>query len=124
MVDQPDGPQLLALAREKLLETLLPGLSGDQRYLALMIANAMAIAGRESAAGPSANRDLGSALAGLRAPLSEEADPDRTARLVAEIRAGRFDEDREAHNLLLAEVCDRLAISNPKHLAFLSKSAG
>lgn len=48
---QPDAHELLDIARSTLLEQLLPALPGELRYPALMIANAMAIAARESRLG-------------------------------------------------------------------------
>lgn len=50
---QPDAHELLDIARSTLLEQLLPALPGELRYPALMIANAMAIAARESRLGGS-----------------------------------------------------------------------
>ena len=54
MSDIPDATELLAIARSTLLEKLLPSVPEDLRYDALMIANAMAIAAREHAAGDTA----------------------------------------------------------------------
>jgi hypothetical protein len=61
-----------------------------------MIANAMAIGGRESAA-------------------FRPASPDSRA-LAAAIRAGRYDDDDSLRDRLAAQVLARLAISNPKAL--------
>jgi len=46
-VDHPDGIELLQVARQALLEDVLPALPPGQRYNARMVANAMAIARRE-----------------------------------------------------------------------------
>ena len=46
-IEQPDALALLDIARETLLEKVLPQLEGDARYQTLMIANAMAMAMRE-----------------------------------------------------------------------------
>ena len=48
MTDIPDAAELLDTARDALLAELVPGLSKEARYTALMIANAMAIATREA----------------------------------------------------------------------------
>ena len=45
--DQPAGEALLEAARRLLLDELLALLPAERRYDGLMIANAMAIAGRE-----------------------------------------------------------------------------
>ena len=47
MKDISDAEDLMATARDALLNELLPALPKDRRYAALMIANAMAIAARE-----------------------------------------------------------------------------
>ena len=47
MRDISDAADLMTTAREALLRDLLPALSGERRYAALMIANGMAIAARE-----------------------------------------------------------------------------
>jgi len=56
MTDICDAADLLETARESLLGHVLPGLSGEQRYMALMVANALAIAAREAAFGDEADR--------------------------------------------------------------------
>ncbi len=48
---QTHAHELLEIARQTLLEQVLPVLPGELRYPALMIANAMAIAARESRLG-------------------------------------------------------------------------
>lgn len=94
--DQPDGAALLAEARRLLNDELLSQLPEQRRYEARMIANAMAIAGRELAANAPARAD-------------EKA-------LAADIRCGRHDKDDSVRNRLAADVLARLAISNPKAL--------
>ena len=126
MNDRPDATELLAIARATLLDKLLPRLPEELRYDALMIANAMAIASREHAAGDTAAQ---AELARLRELFSERSKPasgaaletalaDYNRRLAAEIRAGRFDDKRRAALLLhLAQTAvDELAISNPRAL--------
>ena len=51
MNDRPDARNLLETARNVFIAEILPALPAASRYTALMIANAMAIAQREIAAG-------------------------------------------------------------------------
>lgn len=53
MREQPQGRNLLSIARSTLLEKVVPLLPQDQRYNALMVANAMAIALRQWESGDS-----------------------------------------------------------------------
>ncbi|MGH1587617.1 DUF6285 domain-containing protein [Methylobacterium sp. P5_C11] len=88
--DAPSGAALLAVARQSLLDEVAPALSGRQRYVLLMAANAMGIAMREieqaEAAAGAWERALGAA--------------DSPTDLVAAIRAGRFDGDAALHDAL------------------------
>lgn len=95
--DRPGGAELLALARRTLLEELLPSLPDEKRYQALMLANALAIVGRE-----------------LAQPRDE--DKDGLERLAAAIRAGEHDGDGALYKRLLAWSEARVAITNPKAL--------
>ena len=126
MNDIPDAVELLAIARTTLLDKVLAQLPEDLRYDAQMIANAMAIAAREQAAG---DRAAQAALARLTALLAERNLPlagkelkaacaGLNRRLAAAIRDGRFD-DRDRAALLdhLAQTAaDELAVSNPRAL--------
>jgi aminoglycoside phosphotransferase (APT) family kinase protein len=94
--EQPAASVLLAEARRLLLDELLPTLPEDRRLEARMIANAMAIGGREIAA-------------------FRPESPDRRT-LAAGIRAGRHDDDPALRDTLAADLLARLAISNPKAL--------
>ena len=130
MTDISDATDLIETAREALLRELIPALSGERRYLALMIANAMAIAAREHRLRAAAMRSeavrLGKLLAEIgRVPRRPQSAGD-TGELPAlrrevsvAIRAGDF--DRPEHADALAATLDRttrdwLAISNPKAL--------
>ncbi len=93
---QPDGTMLLAEARRLLSEELLADLPERRRYEARMIANAMAIAGRELGSLP---------------PMADES-----GKLATDIRSGQHDRDPDLRNRLAADVLARLAISNPKAL--------
>ncbi|MEK7877236.1 MAG: DUF6285 domain-containing protein [Pseudomonadota bacterium] len=124
MNDRPDATELLEIARRTLLDDVLPRLPGDLRYRALMIANAMAIAAREHAAGDTdASAELARLLefygeprptlagSALRAALSGY-----NQRLAADIRAGRCDGWIGLRDHLAQTTTDKLAIANPKAL--------
>ena len=126
MTDRPSGAELLKAAREALTRDLVSELPEGKRYLALMIANAMAIAARELELGDGADR---AELTSLRM-LFEDSGPDTSEdiadrlgalnrRLCAEIRAGKFsggaDEARLRDHLRRSAEA-RVAISNPKAL--------
>jgi hypothetical protein len=96
MRDRPAGPALLDVARDALLKELLTAPAEEQRLLALMIANAMAIAAREA-----------------DATLTED---DASRDLIEAIREGRHDSDRGLYDRLRADARARLLISNPKAL--------
>lgn len=87
---QPNVHELLDIARSTLLEQLLPALPGELRYPALMIANAMAIAARESRLGTLAEDQERTRLAALvdEAPA---ALPDLRRQLARAIRQGSHD---------------------------------
>lgn len=129
MIDISDANDLLATARGSLLRDVLTALPADRRYVALMIANAMAIASRESEAGVGTADREAAALARLLA--SVKVSPDGAATAGAErlsalrramkeaIRAGRFDAPSHADALstaLLESTRAWVAISNPKAL--------
>ena len=73
MRDISDAADLMTTAREALLRDLLPALSGERRYAALMIANGMAIAAREHRLGTDASRNEGARLRNLLALLPRDA---------------------------------------------------
>jgi hypothetical protein len=126
MNDIPDATELLAIARSTLLDKLLPRVPEELRYEALMIANAMAIAAREHAAGDAAAQ---AELARLSALMAERNEPQAgtdlvsaraglNRRLATQIRAGRFDDKDRALLLdhLAQTAADELAVSNPRAL--------
>jgi hypothetical protein len=122
-----DAADLMATAREALLNEVLPSLPKDRRYAGLMIANVMAMAAREHAHGGAALRAeaerLRTLLGGFDPLATRPSDGNddelralRRALSVA-IRRGRFDERSsrrtlESHIALTAT--DWVAISNPK----------
>jgi hypothetical protein len=128
MRDISDAADLMTTAREALLRDLLPALSGERRYAALMIANGMAIAAREHRLGTDAARNEGARLRNLLAELSRSASetdsdpptsdlPALRSVVCAAIRAGRFDSHEQAVEAALTHTAaDWVAISNPKAL--------
>ncbi len=113
---QPHAHDLLEIARQTLLEQVLPALPGELRYSTLMIANAMAIAARENRLDAAVSLQEQTRLAALidaPAPSLQEA----RRQLARAIRQGRH--DAPYSTLALVETLrrvtlDRLAISNPK----------
>jgi hypothetical protein len=134
MRDQPTGAQLLDTARSLLRDELLPALPADKRHAALMIANAMAIAGRQLNAGDAHERWELAALGQLLSlPPTGAATHDAPlrAQLVAANRVlcTRLREGRADQGAMRAQVLDHLQAvtrrkveeSNPKYLAFMPR---
>ena len=126
MSDRPNGAELLAAARAALLDDLLAELPEQKRYLARMVANAMAIAVRELELGDGAARAELTSLRRLYAdpePDVSEEIADRleamNRRLCADLRGGRFigtEEEARLRAHLRRSAEARVAISNPKAL--------
>lgn len=130
MREQPHGQNLLSIARNTLLEKVVPLLPQDQRYNALMVANAMAIALRQWDAGDSWQQDelvrlhtlLGLHVLGVDA-LGEEVQngqQDLQNALIAanralahKIRHGDFD----APSQPVAELLEWLAVQRVRESA-------
>ena len=113
--EAPEGPSLLATARDALLQEILPKLSGTDAFTARMIANAMAIAAREAAQDAAWVDETRIAMQRLTG--ATEA-PDRA--LAAAIRAGAYDPGSAHHAEVAAMLRDaarmRCAISAPRVL--------
>lgn len=114
MRDKTSGADLLQVAREALLQEILPGLAGHQRYTALMVANALKMVERElSLSGAMRTADLavqelaGHDESGNRAPLPS---------LCNAIRAGRHDSNARLHAALYTQVITGVAITRPEVL--------
>lgn len=121
---EPAAADLLDIARATILSEVVPALPEAQRYAALMVANALAIAARELAA-PTPDAAERARLAALLADGVPGGDGpqalrEATARLAARIREGLYDEG-DARLRLLAHLREttraRLAVSNPRALA-------
>jgi aminoglycoside phosphotransferase (APT) family kinase protein len=128
MHDLPDGPALLALAREVLLNDLMPLLPPERRLEALLVANCMAVAERE------ANPDVPEyallrELAMLYHPEDLSCPVSGTVgkgsevlrRFACELRNGAFENspnrDTRARAILWRMTIARLRLANPKFLA-------
>jgi hypothetical protein len=117
--DLPCGPALLALARDVLINDLLPLLPRDRQLDARLVANSMAIAEREAAA-PACVESI---AAEMRALFG--ADPGDSAvllrRLARELRIGGLDNSPEraaqARAMLWRLTISRLRLANPRFLA-------
>jgi hypothetical protein len=98
MLEKPDGADLLATARDVVLNDLLPVLPAEKAFAARMVAAAIAIALREAKAGVVPARDL--------------------AALAREIREGHHDPGTPTHDATLAFLRDyarlRASVSAPK----------
>lgn len=128
MNNLPGGADLLEIARETLITELRPLLGEHARYELAMIANAMAIAAREAAAGEApAHAALGrlNALYGtpereLHGAALRDAVRAHARQLAADIRAGRYDANDEKRRALVEHLREtvraKLRISNPKSL--------
>ena len=126
---RPEAKDLLALARKVLREDLIEHLPADQRYEALMAANAIAISLRQLEEGESDDAAEAKAVAAL---LGDSVDDDVSGndahaaltrlyqRLGQDIRAGQLDPGcpgREAALQHLRTITkQRVGHSNPKAL--------
>ncbi|MCA3357350.1 MAG: hypothetical protein ING02_05100 [Roseomonas sp.] len=113
--EAPGGPSLLATARDALLQEILPKLSGTDAFTARMIANAMAIAARET---PQDDAWIIAMRAAMQRLTGTAEAPDHA--LASAIRAGRFDPGSAHHAEVAAMLREaarmRCAISAPRVL--------
>ncbi len=126
MNNEPDGAELLRVAQKVLREQLLTGIAGEQRYQALMVANAMEIAARELKAGETdLRRELrmltelyGDTTVSEAGNSTREKVASLNKRLARDIRSGMMDGAcaQGVRALLKAQVTARLRVSNPKYL--------
>jgi aminoglycoside phosphotransferase (APT) family kinase protein len=127
MQDLPNGPALLALARDVLLNDLMPLLPPERRLEALLVANCMAVAEREAntdAPEYTLLRELGT----LYHPEDPSSPVSGTVgegskmlrRFACELRNGAFENspnrDARARAILWRMTIARLRLANPKFL--------
>jgi hypothetical protein len=93
--DHPSGAALLDVARRALLDEVAPALKGRQRYVALMVANAIGIAAREIEHAEDTAIAWESALTHVG-----PTDDKPLAALVGAIRDGRYDADTALYDAL------------------------
>ena len=105
MMDRPNAAELLTEARRLLLEEVAPNITGDVRFKALMVANAIGIAEREI----SAEAVLNHADATLQRLTAIDG---KTAKKT--IRDGYLDGLAEPHQAMVDSTLTRLRVSNPK----------
>ena len=137
MHDLPTAPDLLALARDELLNKLLPMLPPEAHFDGRLIANSMAIAEREGVAGERAEQQLLRELESFYAedtlthPVLRAGSPPSSAareghldllrRLARDLRVGNFERsatlERGARDILWRLTIDKLRESNPRFLA-------
>jgi Domain of unknown function (DUF6285) len=119
MRDLPGAPALLALAREVLLDDLMPLLPAERQPDALLLAKAMAIAGREAAGDGGALQAILGDLAMFYTNNPQPGEPLR--RFARDLRTGAFEiseqRERDARALLWRLTVARLRQSNPEFLA-------
>lgn len=129
MRERPEAHELLAIARATLKSDILAALPAEQKYAALMIANAMSIAERQYVVGDKNKQLELEALCDVldvdpvsyRAQLDESKDPLVCAsrEVAVLIRNGYFDnpeKQQKLKQLLWSSVTARVGESNPKAL--------
>jgi len=119
MINRPETRDLLAEARQVLLDSLAPELGGERKYEVLMIANAMGMAIREreqQEAGEPEATDvmLARFLAGHGLPEESGKGEQTLARALRErvVDGG----DRNLRAVLRAMTETRLKVNNPGYL--------
>ncbi|MGO1499986.1 MAG: DUF6285 domain-containing protein [Marinobacter sp.] len=119
MINNPEIHDLLTEARQVLLNSLTPELTGERKYQALMIANAMGMAIRELGQSEQARVDEAdravSELLDARSHPSHNVEGESS--LAEAIRERRLDvRDKSLRDVLRALTEARLGINNPSHL--------
>ena len=119
MINRPETRDLLAEARQVLLDSLVPELGGERKYEALMIANAMGMAIREQEqreAGEAESTDvmLSRFLVGHALPEESGQGEQTLARALRERVVDGS--DRELRAVLRAMTETRLKVNNPGYL--------
>ena len=117
MRHQPSGKHLLEAARKALRDDLAKTLTGRERYVALMAANAIAIASRQIDEDQRLEDRFGTMLGEL---LDDDSDPWALDwALVERLRGGDFSPDDAAHDAAHRYLVERTAAaldeSNPRY---------
>jgi hypothetical protein len=116
MRDLPASRDLLALARELLLDELLPLLPPERERDARLIATSIAIAARE-AAGEGWQEEIGKLLGDFYGA----SEPDLVRRFAADLRNGAFEtspsRENAARAILWLLTIEKLREGNPHFLA-------
>jgi RNase P/RNase MRP subunit POP5 len=117
--DLPTGPALLALARDVLLRDLMPLLPQEAHLEARLVANSMAIAGREAVAGDEPAREILREVEKLYGETGS-GNLGLLARLARDLRGGvlELSEPREHHarEILWRLTIAKLRDANPRFL--------
>jgi hypothetical protein len=115
-MSQPTAPEMLAVIRDYLEATLLPGLGGEQWFNVKVAINMLAMVERELRLAPAANA---AEIARLERLTGAAGSLDELNRLLAErIRDGTIGSDDPALlDHLRRSAADALAINNPAWLA-------
>ena len=119
MRDLPTGPALLALARDVLLNELMPLLPPTAHLAARLVANSMAIAEREAISGAAPAPGI---LHELKELCGEggEGEQGLLRRFARDLRAGAFEEgeprERHAREILWRLTIAKLRDANPRFL--------
>jgi hypothetical protein len=104
--DKPTANELLETAR------VTEAKQSPSRYELLMVAAARDIVAREQAAGDAAEK---AERAALTAIYGDGTLVDLNRRFAADIRAGKFDDDKTARDILRAATEAKLAECNPRY---------
>lgn len=120
MLNEPGTQDLLTEARQVLLDSLAPSLTGEQKYQSLMIANVLGMAIREIeqrqlGAIDQADQALSEFLSGTGVALDK---PEQAEQALAQgIREGRLDGADPGLRSVLKQITEaRLSVNNPGFL--------
>ena len=119
MHDLPTGPELLALARDVLLNDLMPLLPEQHRLDARLVANSMVIAEREAVIGADPTYQILGELESFYGAGEAEREP--LSRFAHDLRTGAFEgsplRDCAARAMLWRLTIFKLRRANPRYLA-------
>jgi hypothetical protein len=117
--DLPTGSALLALARDVLLNDLMPLLPPTAHLEVRLVANSMAIAEHEAISGAAPAQRILHELQELYGEMGE-GEEWLMRRLACDLRAGAFEEgeprERHAHEILWRLTIAKLRNANPRFL--------